>query len=85
MEIQHAKICITAYYNLIRWHFSVRSACTPNRHLPNCIFLLFNGFSQKAKTPQTCDLQRFTLKLNIASAEREGFEPPVQLPVHRIS
>ncbi len=61
---------------VIRWHFPMRSACTPNRHLPNCIFFAFQRFSAKSKNATNHKFAAFYLKIKYYLSGEWGIRTP---------
>ena len=66
-------------------YFSGFHSGTPNKLLSRGNKPHFYASARIYKTLQIVDLQGFDVLFVVLLAEREGFEPPVQLPVHRIS
>ena len=58
---------------------------TPNKTPRICFEMHFRSIGLKIKFPVNQPFTGNRFSFHCTLAEREGFEPPVQLPVHRIS
>ncbi|MDE6827659.1 MAG: hypothetical protein K2P46_02935, partial [Alistipes sp.] len=58
---------------------------TPNKTPRICFEMHFYSIGLKIKFPVNQPFTGNRFSFHCTLAEREGFEPPVQLPVHRIS
>ena len=58
---------------------------TPDKTPRRCVYLRFSASEPKTTSPVNAIFTGLCFVSQCFPAEREGFEPPEQLPVHRIS